>query len=480
MLNSKLYNLFARLSAAQKREIRGFIALPLVNQRAEVLRLWAFLENAKSDKPDDFDRKKAFQAVFDAEKLFEEQPLRHVQSWLLTAIEKYLAYRNFSENEALHDLHLAKAYQKLRLSEQQQQVLQNVEKTLNKTQNSPETLHLRYQIECDRYEILTDNQRKTDLNLTELGYTLDAAFVVNKLREACYTRAHEAVSKQQYRVRFLENVLQQIENEPIMLAEPLIAAYHWAYQLAISVEQAQDAIMTAYPNFKKIVLAENTKTTLRFTQNVQHELWIAALNFCIKNINSGQNEFYTEILIWYKYGLSAEILLKNNEISPFTYRNIVTAACRCAEFDWVKIFVKEYKNKLPAAIREATYDLNLARLLYEAHDFEAALPILARFSSDDSLQNFAAKTLLLKMLFEMQEIDALETHLSSFAQYIRRKGVKTGYHQANYENIIRFTRKIIYTHDKTALHELENEIKTTTPLTEKNWLLKQIDLQIND
>jgi hypothetical protein len=474
MLNSKLYNLFARLSAAQKREIRGFIALPLINQRVEVQRLWAFLESAKAEKPDTFDRKKAFFAVYGAEKPFEEQSLRYVQSWLLSAIEKYLAYRNFTENENLQGLHLAKAYQKLRLNEPQQQILQNIQKALTITYQSPETLLLRYEIECERYEILTDNQRKTELNLTELGYTLDTAFIVNKLREACYVRAHEAVSKQQYSVRFLENVLQQVENEPIILAEPLVAAYYWAYQLTISEQQIQGNVPAACPNFKEIVLAENTKTAARFAQNVQHELWITALNFCIKRINLGDNTFYTEILIWYKYGLREQILLKNNEISPFTYRNIVTAACRCAEFDWVKKFVEDYKNKLPAAVRQPTYDLNIARLYYEAHNFEAAMPILARFSSDDMLQNCAAKTLLLKMLFETQEIDALETHLSSFTQYIRRKDAKIGYHQTNYENIIRFTRKIMNTHDKAAFLHLKAEISAATPLTEKKWLLQQI------
>jgi hypothetical protein len=468
MLNSKLYTVFARLSATQKREIRGFIALPLVNQRVEVERLWSFSETAKPEKANAFDRKRAFSYVFGAETAFDEQTLRYVQSWLLAAIEKYLAYRNFSDNEAQHGLCLAQAYQKLRLPEPQQQILQNTTKTLHKTKSSPETLLAHYKIAQNKYELLTEQQRHKELNLAELGYALDLVFVVNKLREACFVRAHEAVSQQKYDIRFLDNVLHQVETEPKLLDEPLVAAYYWAYQLT----DLANAKTTTYTSFKTIVLNENAN----FALAVQHELLIAAINFCVKRINSGENTFYAEILIWYKYGLTAHILLKNNEISPATYWNIVTAACRCAEFDWARFFLENYKEKLPAAVRQPTYDYNTARLHYEAHNFEAAMPILARFSSENMLQNCAAKTLLLKLLFETQEMDALEAHLSSFSQYIRRKDAKMGYHQTNYTNIIRFTRKIIATHQKSELQILADEIRATTPLTEKAWLLAQIEV----
>ena len=113
MLQSKLYQVFAVLSAAQKRELRGWIRLPLINQREEVEQLWAFLENGNTANIGDFHRDKAIDFVFGKNKMAEkqnlQQDLRYAQTWLLTAIEKYLIYKESNENNTQNAASLAKA-----------------------------------------------------------------------------------------------------------------------------------------------------------------------------------------------------------------------------------------------------------------------------------------------------------------------------------------------------------------------------------
>jgi hypothetical protein len=52
-----------------------------------------------------------------------------------------------------------------------------------------------------------------------------------------------------------------------------------------------------------------------------------------------------------------------------------------------------------------------------------------------------------------------------------------GYHKENYQNIIRYTKKItrVNPYSKKDVLGLKSEIETANPLTEREWLLEQID-----
>ncbi|MEO0777604.1 MAG: hypothetical protein AAF146_13645, partial [Bacteroidota bacterium] len=52
-----------------------------------------------------------------------------------------------------------------------------------------------------------------------------------------------------------------------------------------------------------------------------------------------------------------------------------------------------------------------------------------------------------------------------------------GYHKSNYKNIIRYTRKLLKVnpYNKTALQRLGGEIEAANPLTEREWLLRQLE-----
>ena len=84
--------------------------------------------------------------------------------------------------------------------------------------------------------------------------------------------------------------------------------------------------------------------------------------------------------------------------------------------------------------------------------------------------------MLLKIYFELKEFTLLESHLDTMKVFIRRKKV-IGYHQTNYLNIVRFTKKILTTNlfDKSKKTKLREEIENEKILTEKEWLLEQLE-----
>jgi hypothetical protein len=68
------------------------------------------------------------------------------------------------------------------------------------------------------------------------------------------------------------------------------------------------------------------------------------------------------------------------------------------------------------------------------------------------------------------------TILNIFHAYLRRKEVM-GYHQKNYKNVVKLTRKLAYlvTYDKLGRQKLKKQIEQTVPLTERSWLLNQVE-----
>lgn len=92
--------------------------------------------------------------------------------------------------------------------------------------------------------------------------------------------------------------------------------------------------------------------------------------------------------------------------------------------------------------------------------------------------NLAAKTILLKIYFETEEYDLLDAHLEAMKNYIRRKKV-IGYHRKNYQNLIRFTKKLVAFNpfDKEEIQKLRQEIEGVDILTERGWLLGRLKKQ---
>lgn len=80
-----------------------------------------------------------------------------------------------------------------------------------------------------------------------------------------------------------------------------------------------------------------------------------------------------------------------------------------------------------------------------------------------------------KIYYETDEFDLLEAHLEAMKNFIRRKRI-IGYHQRNYQHIIQITRKLLNINifDKKEMAVLEDLIGKAEPLTEKEWLLTQL------
>ena len=212
-----------------------------------------------------------------------------------------------------------------------------------------------------------------------------------------------------------------------------------------------------------------------FPKGEMRDIYLLAINHCIFKMNKGSDQFLREGFELYQSGLQNELLLENGFLSPFTYKNVAIIGLKLKEFAWVENYLEQYKKYLRPDTRDNIYTYNLAHYYFRTDNFSEAMKLLQQTDFEDILHNLDARRMLLRMYFELEEYEALESLLESFTTFIRRK--KIGYHGENYLNLIKFTRRLLALphFDKKGKRALIEQIKTEENLAEKSWLLAQLE-----
>lgn len=461
MKESRLADLFSNLDKKERSDITKALEADFFNVRNDVKVLWQLL--CKSDEIPT--KEQAFAAMY-PDLIYDAQKVRAVMSWLLAIVKRVLAIRSFEQDEVQGKVYLLQQFRKKNLPQHFKEMQEEITTTQQRQRKQDSHFfQQRYAADWQSYEFYSINQQ-TDLNLQQLSDTLDAGFMVEKLRQSCFLLAHQTVFRSNYDTGLLNLILSHIEASPKLLDIPAIYTYYYAY-----LSLKDDTQIAHFECFRKAILTYNNL----FSESDIRDLYLAAVNYCIKKHNSLLDEAYArQGLELYKKGLSEGFLLENNTLSRFTYNNIVAWSLLEKDFTWTEWFINEYRNRLERTYRDSMYSFCLSRLEYSRKNYDAAMQLLQRAEYRDTLLALAAKTMLLKIYYELDEYDALEAHLVSMRAYIKRRRV-LGYHKTNYLNIINFTQKLMMLgNNKQKINDLREVIERAEVLTEKEWLLAQL------
>lgn len=477
MQKSKLIEVFFELSSTEKTALRKFIHSVYYNRREDVRQLHAYLEQFEDGHHPDLSKDKVFSYVFPNEDHAKEkeQDLRYVMSFLLKLIEEFLTTEEAMSNESLNHLRLARVYRRMRLPKHFKQELRKA-RHLHKKSNLRDFEHyeMAFQIEQEEYIFTGHTERVAPRNLQQLSDMLDIQYIAAKLKQSCLLLAHQTMYKISYDTGLLQALLQYVDEHEELLEEPAIALYYFYYQ-AVTLEEGE----AYFKRFKKLLLQEVNA----FPEDEMRDLYQFAINFCIRKVNlqaEGFEQYFEEMLDLYKAGLEYSFLLQDGQLSPFAFKNIVSTALWLQQFEWTADFIQKYQNYLNPSIRETYVNFAYSKLRFEQKNYDEALLLLQKVEySSDIFLNLNAKVMLLKIYYELDEYDVLESFLNSFKTYVNRKkksGDLRSYHQENFLNIIRFTIKLL-TYNRFSKKEkkkLKVEIEDTKVLTERSWLLEQL------
>ena len=386
---------------------------------------------------------------------------------LMGLLENFLVQESLQREEFTFKLQLVRIYRQYNLPKHLRLALEQLRKIHEKYPGKNAEFHQHaYELTYESYLYQHDLGRAALQHPQEVSNNLDLSYLCRKLRQTCYMVSRKAVFNKDYDFGMLPVAIRYIEQQDL-LRVPAIAIYYYIYK---SFQEGADE-----QYFTELRGLINRYAAL-FPPREIYDIYLLAINYCIRKLNEG-NEAYLHLgLDLYKEGLKEKHLLPEDRLSRTTYSNIVGMGLKARDFAWVHSFIQKYKNKLVRQYRASTYAFCLARYEYEQQHYDEVILLIHSMKYPDTLIGLVAKTLLLKVYYETEEFELLQAHLDAMDVFLRRKKV-IGYHKRNYQAIIRLTRKLIKVnhYNRQAVRNLAREIRATEGITERAWLLRQVD-----
>lgn len=470
MKNSHLVAILKTFNKKEIRELRKWLRSPVHNQREDVMLLFDYLTTGNHlNNEKQLEKERIYSRLFKGETSFDDAKMRQVIHFLLKEVEEFLIYYELNEDAVRSKMALASVYRKRKLNKAFQKTIRQLRDLQENTSyRNGHFIRNEYLIEQEEYQFLSDQMqvRNKSLGLQEVSDALDNTYFADKLRQSCLMLAHQAVHKAGYTIGLLDDVLKYVE-ENQFYEYPAIGIYYYGYKSIVDKNTPEHFL-----SLKKQIQEHGHL----FPHAEARDIFLMAINYCIGKMNAGEESFVREAFELYSQGFEEGILLENGIVSRWTFLNVVLIALRLKEFNWAKHFITDYQQHLKEEHRENFVHYSTARLHFEKKDYTAAMRLLMQFEYNDILINLNAKSMLMKMFYEQDELDALESLLESMRTYMQRKTIMS-YHKSNYKNIIRFTKKLVRTnpYNKKDIEKLEDEIKEANPLTERKWLLEQLE-----
>lgn len=468
MQKSVLAEIAGSLNRKEMRDIQKWLQSPAHNQRQDVIRLFDYLCKNLANDDESADKEKAWKAVFPGQP-YDDAYMRQVMYFLLKAIEEFLVFSEFTSDKVQYQLALTRIYRKRKLEKAYKQAHRLGAEHLDRQplRNGHYLLN-KFFLEQEEHEHRMSITQHAPANLQETADALEKWFIEERLRISKDMLAHHRIyQKISYNHGLLEETL-IYANRNKLLEEPAIAVYYFTYMALINPSEE--------PYFDKLEHFIHTQME-HFDQPEVRTLYLAALNYCAAKVNQGNLDYCRRALQFYRQGLDTGILIENNQITSYTFSNAVAFAMKIGEFDWAENFIENYQKYLEEKHRKGTVNFSLSRLYFEKGDYDKAQRYLVEFEYDDMLQNIVAKTMLLKIYYEQDELDAFESLLESLRIYLRRKEALDPARKTAYKNMISLMKKLLHLniYSKSQKEKFRQLILQTNPIAEREWLARQIE-----
>ncbi|MDX2000849.1 MAG: hypothetical protein SFW35_00325 [Chitinophagales bacterium] len=466
MENSKLISLFKTFSTKELREFGDFVESPFFNKNEELVKFFAYLrKQAPEFSPKKVSREAVFKALYPKQP-YDDKLLNYLMSFLLKLAEQYLGYSQLAEQETLHRYYTLQACVQRKL-EKHYQLLhsQAVEKLEQYPHRNNEYYYHRYLLaDLANQHFLKQMVRKYDERLQQAADNFDQYFLAGKLKYCCEMLDRRNSLEADYQLYMLDEVLAYVSANP-QVHTPPIAIYHTV--LLMLIHQMD----TDYFGRLKQLLEQYKG---QFPQPEYRDIYMFGINYCIRKVNQGDQHFLEQLFQLYKDAFESNLLVDDGFLSPWAYKNMIGVGLRLKKFDFTELFIREYNNKLAPDFRENALYYNLAELFYYKKDYSKALENLNKVEFSDIYYQLDTKKMMLKIYFELDEIDALYSLIASFRIFLRRTRLISEANKEAYVNFLHMVNLLVK-RDKSMLSEIKEKIATTSPLADRKWLKEVCD-----
>lgn len=473
LISSKLLSLLKTFSKHDLNSFKKFIASPFHNEQQALVQLFAIIDqhfrsSEKEQKSNPLEKEMVWQHIF-GEKKYSDVRLRRLSSDLIKLAYSFLSYNVYKKDGLSEQLNLLKALRKLSLKKHFDGALNQVTQSLEKNNLRNANYHLStYKTNYNLFNFPKDVRSKISLfhNLEEADYHLECFFIIKKLENYCDYFGYKEMISFDAKISLPPDFLKYVENS-IYIKEPSLNAYFLVAKMLIEPERTM-----YFFNLKKH-LEDNTT---HFNLQELDIFYTHLKNYCIVKVNEGKVDYFKRLFEIFQTLLSEKIILKDNIISPQSYKNITTVGLHVKEYDWVENFIQTYTSYLPKAHRENALTFNLANVYFSKKKYDQVIEQLREVEDKNHVYALGGKLILLKTYYELKEYNPLDSLIDSFRIYIRRNKIISREVKQQYLNLLRFVKKLSGTipGDKKALDKIREQIAKCKALAGKKWILEKV------
>lgn len=453
------------LGPSERKELLDYISSPFFNRNKAVIKLYR--ELLKDTEPDD---RKVYEKV--SGKKYDEQKLRYLLSDLNLLIEDYFSLKKWDRDVFLKRQLLIEGLQDKKLHkyipQHQQALLDGAERIELQDSNYLGT-RLSSEETSFRFASQHDN-RSIDSRLQKLSDSIDTYYFAKKLKYTCEMINRSNVLQVNYTIPFMEEIKSFLGTSHF-LQVPAVAIY---FHILNSLTEPQNE--DHYRQMKQQLVSSKRM----FSVNELRDMFTFAQNYCIRQLNSGKAGYLEELFSNYEFLLREKIILANDSLSQFDFKNIATIALRLHKYDWTKHFISHYLVYLPAAERKNAEVYNLARLYYSTGELKKAKKLMQDVEFTDIYYHLDAKVLLVKIYYDTNAFESLMPLISSFGNYLKRNKKVSTYQRLTYQNFSRLVMRMFNykMFDKGNMEQIRKMMEETQNIADINWLkLKLSELE---
>lgn len=475
MEDSILLKSLGKLSKKQLNTFEAFTQSPYFNKHKKTIELLLILKKLYPFKKANLLKKQLIYKQLFPNQAFNEQALKDLMSYLLKLLQQFLAIEVFKTDQYLEQLNTLKQSAHLGLDELVERKSKNLKSQLEKNkQLNSELYQYELNLLLDQYTV--KNKKKTNTDYLKKAVNSLDQFYLNKRTQL---------------------IADMMNRNNIIGAVFDLNAKNEVFKLAQKIEQGNNGFFKIYQSIVKLLDVEKSdelynelinlieQNTAFLDEPELKEIYSYARNYCVKQINNGNNDYLQKLFELYQALLSNNLLLNNNIISQWNFMNIVTLGLRLKAFDWTAEFIDTYKNNLNKAEYENAYNYNLANFYYHRQAFDKAQKLLLDVSFTDVFYDLNSRSMLLKIYMEEKEYYLLESLANTFKLFLLRNKSISTYQKKSHNNLIRFTLKlarikenaplIAKSETQAKLKKLNVQINSTATINNKTWLLEQLE-----
>jgi len=464
----------------RQTKFRDFIYSPFFNKNQKVRQLGDFvLKYAPDFGHADLDKRLIFPKLF-ATKTYDELQINNIISDLLQLLYDFMAQSQLRERPQLQKYLLL---EELLNRDTPVHLQRNARRFKTIQEKSKIRNHEYFHHEYLLYEkmdqsVVSHSRRSFDKNLQLQSDNLDLYYFSNKLRIACDMVNRNIVIQAGYHCDFLDDILAYYEkNYRAFQSYPALSVY---YLILKMIQNSDDE--KSYLQLKADLLSHQQL----FPQLELWTLYKHAINFCIKQINTGKGKYYEELLDLYKVLLKNKIIFPNGYLSQWTFKNIITVSSHLEAFEWTRSFIDQYEAYLIPEERFNAITYNRASLYSAQKDYQGALQTLHNVEFTDSSYHLGAKIIQLKCFYELKETEALNALIEAFRKYLLRNKDISDYRKKANNNMLKISKGIYQlkinknTMTTSAYNQkrrsINSKLELLNPIANKDWLLEIFEL----